>query len=48
MPHRQWLRVQRVYGRLPELNSRVGALEKRLDQVTAALKPGAGGSGEEK
>ncbi|HMA67018.1 MAG TPA: UDP-3-O-(3-hydroxymyristoyl)glucosamine N-acyltransferase, partial [Desulfosalsimonadaceae bacterium] len=35
MPHRQWLRVQRVIPRLPEL-------KKRLDRLEAAMKKLAG------
>ncbi len=30
MPHRQWLRVQRIIPRLPEIKKKLGELEKRL------------------
>ncbi|MDM8514736.1 UDP-3-O-(3-hydroxymyristoyl)glucosamine N-acyltransferase [Desulfobacterales bacterium HSG16] len=33
MPHRLWLRVQRILPRLPELKKKLAALEKRLDRM---------------
>ncbi|MFZ3048323.1 MAG: UDP-3-O-(3-hydroxymyristoyl)glucosamine N-acyltransferase, partial [Desulfatirhabdiaceae bacterium] len=30
MPHGQWLRVQRIVTRLPELKKKISELEKRL------------------
>jgi len=37
MPHKHWLRVQRVLHRLPELRKKVSAIEKKLEQVTEKL-----------
>ncbi|TYT73703.1 UDP-3-O-(3-hydroxymyristoyl)glucosamine N-acyltransferase [Desulfobotulus mexicanus] len=31
MPHRQWLKVQRILPRLPEMRRRITALERKLD-----------------
>jgi UDP-3-O-[3-hydroxymyristoyl] glucosamine N-acyltransferase len=33
MPHRLWLRVQRIIPKLPELNKRLSGLEKRLKML---------------
>ncbi|MFC1798930.1 UDP-3-O-(3-hydroxymyristoyl)glucosamine N-acyltransferase [Thermodesulfobacteriota bacterium] len=33
MPHKQWLRVQRVIPRLPELKKKIADLEKRINQI---------------
>jgi len=33
MPHRLWLKVQRIIPRLPELKKKIEDLEKRLKQV---------------
>jgi len=33
MPHRLWLKVQRIIPRLPELKRRIGMLEKRLQRL---------------
>ncbi len=33
MPHRQWLRVQRMVPRLPELNKQLSELDKRLKKL---------------
>jgi UDP-3-O-[3-hydroxymyristoyl] glucosamine N-acyltransferase len=33
IPRRQWMRIHRVYARLPELRDKVTALEKRLDRL---------------
>lgn len=35
LPHRQWLRVQRLTARLPELKKKIDALEKRLKALEA-------------
>jgi len=43
MPHRQWLRVQQVVPRLPELKKRIAELEKRLD----AFEKNSGTGGEQ-
>jgi len=34
MPHRNWLKVQRIIPRLPELKKKIENLEKRLDRVS--------------
>ena len=36
MPHKTWLKVQRIMPRLPELMKKITALEKRLQQLEAA------------
>jgi UDP-3-O-[3-hydroxymyristoyl] glucosamine N-acyltransferase len=38
MPHKTWLRVQRVLPRLPELRRQITALEKRLELLEAGRK----------
>ncbi|MGM0453624.1 MAG: UDP-3-O-(3-hydroxymyristoyl)glucosamine N-acyltransferase [Thermodesulfobacteriota bacterium] len=38
LPHRQWLRVQQVTARLPELKKKIAALEKRLQQLESPQK----------
>jgi UDP-3-O-[3-hydroxymyristoyl] glucosamine N-acyltransferase len=39
MPHKTWLRVQRLMPRLPELKKQVASLEKRLQQLESKGKP---------
>ena len=34
MPHRQWLRMQRVLPELPELKKRLAALEKEMARLS--------------
>jgi UDP-3-O-[3-hydroxymyristoyl] glucosamine N-acyltransferase len=36
MPHKTWLRVQRLMPRLPELKKQVASLEKRLQRLEQA------------
>ena len=36
MPHRQWLRMQRIIPELPELNKRIAGLERELKRLTKA------------
>ena len=38
MPHRQWLRVQRIIPRLPEIKKKLGELEKRLLEIENFFK----------
>jgi UDP-3-O-[3-hydroxymyristoyl] glucosamine N-acyltransferase len=33
MPHRLWLRVQRIIPKLPEFSKRLAALEKQLKSI---------------
>lgn len=39
MPHKTWLRVQRLMPRLPDLKKQVASLEKRLQQLENEGKP---------
>jgi UDP-3-O-[3-hydroxymyristoyl] glucosamine N-acyltransferase len=43
MPHRQWLRVQRVTPQLPDLARRLRELEKRLEDLEGTARPRNGG-----
>jgi UDP-3-O-[3-hydroxymyristoyl] glucosamine N-acyltransferase len=38
MPHRLWLKVQRIIPRLPELKNKLSAIEKRLNQLEKKQK----------
>jgi len=38
MPHRKWLRVQRVIPSLPEMKKKIADLEKRLAELKAVIK----------
>ena len=38
MPHKTWLRVQRIIPRLPELRKKISALEKRLRNLESGEK----------
>jgi UDP-3-O-[3-hydroxymyristoyl] glucosamine N-acyltransferase len=38
MPHRLWLKVQRILPKLPQLKKKIAALEKRLAKIESALK----------
>jgi UDP-3-O-[3-hydroxymyristoyl] glucosamine N-acyltransferase len=33
LPHKQWLRIQRIIPRLPEMKKKLGELEKRLNEL---------------
>jgi UDP-3-O-[3-hydroxymyristoyl] glucosamine N-acyltransferase len=37
MPHKQWLRVQRIIPRLPEIKKKLGEMEKRLNEIEITL-----------
>ena len=37
MPHRQWLKVQRIIPRLPDMKKKIGDIEKRLEEIEATL-----------
>ena len=37
MPHKLWLRVQRIIPRLPELKKKLGEMEKRLNEIETSL-----------
>lgn len=38
MPHRLWLRVQRIICRLPELKKKLSEIEKKLDRIKEGMK----------
>lgn len=38
MPHRVWLKVQRILPKLPQLKKKLSAMEKRLAKIEIALK----------
>jgi UDP-3-O-[3-hydroxymyristoyl] glucosamine N-acyltransferase len=38
MPHRTWLRVQRVIPSLPEMKKKIADLEKSIAELKAAIK----------
>jgi UDP-3-O-[3-hydroxymyristoyl] glucosamine N-acyltransferase len=38
MPHKLWLRVQRIIPRLPEIKKKLGEMEKRLNEIATTLK----------
>ena len=38
MPHKLWLRVQRLVPKLPEINKRLSAVEKQLRKLEGKLK----------
>jgi UDP-3-O-[3-hydroxymyristoyl] glucosamine N-acyltransferase len=38
IPHRQWLRMQRVLPELPELKKRIAALEKEVARLTGEVE----------
>ncbi len=38
MPHKLWLRVQRIIPRLPEIKKKLGEMEKRLNGIETTLK----------
>jgi UDP-3-O-[3-hydroxymyristoyl] glucosamine N-acyltransferase len=38
MPHKLWLRVQRIIPRLPEIKKKLGEMEKRLNEIETTLK----------
>ena len=37
MPHKLWLRVQRIIPRLPEIKKKLGDMEKRLNEIETTL-----------
>ncbi|MDO9111297.1 MAG: UDP-3-O-(3-hydroxymyristoyl)glucosamine N-acyltransferase [Desulfatirhabdiaceae bacterium] len=37
MPHKLWLRVQRIIPRLPEIKKKIGEMEKRLNEIETTL-----------
>ena len=37
MPHKLWLRVQRIIPRLPEIKKKLGEMEKRLNEIEITL-----------
>jgi UDP-3-O-[3-hydroxymyristoyl] glucosamine N-acyltransferase len=37
MPHRLWLKVQRIIPRLPELKKKISEIEKRLKKIEEGL-----------
>jgi len=39
MPHKLWLRVQRIIPRLPEIKKKLGEMEKRLNQLETVRNP---------
>ncbi|MCW7754205.1 UDP-3-O-(3-hydroxymyristoyl)glucosamine N-acyltransferase [Desulfobotulus sp. H1] len=43
MPHRVWLKVQRILPRLPEMRKQIAALERRLDAQMREEEPGHDG-----
>jgi len=38
MPHKLWLRVQRIIPRLPEIKKKLGEMEKRLNEIETTRK----------
>jgi UDP-3-O-[3-hydroxymyristoyl] glucosamine N-acyltransferase len=37
MPHKQWLRIQRIIPRLPDIKMKLGEMEKRLNEIETTL-----------
>ncbi len=47
MPHREWLKAQAVFAKLPELKKRIEALEETLQALTAKAVAGKGDRSDE-